>query len=346
MRSISILMLLMVLGCGEEVRVYEVPKEATPAHAVSPAAQPAPERDSSPVLAWEAPEGWVEQPASAMRQGSFLVPTENGELDVSVISFPGLAGGILANVNRWRGQVGMDPISEQELAAQLIPLPTRAGIVSYVELLPEQGEGTIGGILPYQGDSWFFKMTGTVAGVESQRENYLEWLQTLHPAQSAATAEATAAGALPPTDRGGSQPKVEAPAHWVPTEISSMRVASFQIPGERGVADLSVIPLKGDGGGVLANVNRWRGQLDLPPVTEEGLSLVSEPITVGGHTGIWVAMRSEGPVGEQGFPLRVLAAIVDDGESSWFFKLAGENELVAQEQEQFRSWVEQFPLAE
>ena len=59
----------------------------------------------------------------------------------------------------------------------------------------------------------------------------------------------------------------EKPNSWVPSEGSSMRLASFAIPYSGGTGDLSVIKLGGDGGGLKSNVNRWRGQLNLEPMS-------------------------------------------------------------------------------
>ena len=55
----------------------------------------------------------------------------------------------------------------------------------------------------------------------------------------------------------------EKPNSWIPSEGSSMRLASFAIPYSGGSGDLSVIQLSGTGGGIASNVNRWRQQLDL-----------------------------------------------------------------------------------
>ena len=55
----------------------------------------------------------------------------------------------------------------------------------------------------------------------------------------------------------------EKPDSWIPSEGSSMRLASFAIPYSGGSGDLSVIQLSGNGGGIESNVNRWRRQLDL-----------------------------------------------------------------------------------
>ena len=60
----------------------------------------------------------------------------------------------------------------------------------------------------------------------------------------------------------------EKPASWIPAEGSSMRLASFEIPYSTGSGDLSIMELSGDGGGLGANVNRWRGQISLDPLTK------------------------------------------------------------------------------
>ncbi len=60
----------------------------------------------------------------------------------------------------------------------------------------------------------------------------------------------------------------EKPASWIPAEGSAMRLASFEIPYSIGSGDLSIMELGGDGGGLEANVNRWRGQIGLGPLTK------------------------------------------------------------------------------
>ncbi len=54
-----------------------------------------------------------------------------------------------------------------------------------------------------------------------------------------------------------------APDHWILGKESSMRIGSYQIPYENKIADLSITFFRGDGGGLLQNINRWRGQLNL-----------------------------------------------------------------------------------
>ena len=43
-----------------------------------------------------------------MRKASFVVEEADGaKVDISATSFPGESGGLLANINRWRGQLGL-----------------------------------------------------------------------------------------------------------------------------------------------------------------------------------------------------------------------------------------------
>src|SRR3989442_733367 len=76
---------------------------------------------------------------------------------------------------------------------------------------------------------------------------------------------------LPPghpdlADTPASPLKWKTPDGWKEGQPSEFRVASFRISGQAGKqADVSVIPLPGSAGGDFSNVNRWRGQVGLPP---------------------------------------------------------------------------------
>ena len=57
------------------------------------------------------PTTWKDGKTSSMRIASLKVDDQNGsELDISVTTFPGDVGGLLANVNRWVGQIELSPV--------------------------------------------------------------------------------------------------------------------------------------------------------------------------------------------------------------------------------------------
>lgn len=63
---------------------------------------------STPELAWTAPPGWSERPGNNMRLATFTV--EGNECSLSAL--PGDVGGHRANVERWLGQLDVEPVPE------------------------------------------------------------------------------------------------------------------------------------------------------------------------------------------------------------------------------------------
>ncbi len=73
------------------------------------------------------------------------------------------------------------------------------------------------------------------------------------------------------------------PNSWIPSAGSPMRLASFAIPYSGGSGDLSIIQLSGTGGGIEANVNRWRNQLNLK--SQSGMEINNNVATKKGQLG-------------------------------------------------------------
>jgi len=127
-----------------------------------------------------------------------------------------------------------------------------------------------------------------------------------------------------------------APAHWVAKPASAMRKGTFTITGDAGAtADLSITAFPGDVGGDLANINRWRGQIQLPPIAAAELAAATSTVESQGLK-LTVVDFTGGPAAT---PQRVLGAIVPVGDSTWFFKLTGPAALVAREQPAFAAYL-------
>ena len=73
-----------------------------------------------------------------MRLASHKVSDEDGnEIDFSITSFPGDVGGLLANVNRWLGQIGLPPTDQK--TSQIRPPVEVAGLpAQLVKPIPDQ----------------------------------------------------------------------------------------------------------------------------------------------------------------------------------------------------------------
>ena len=84
---------------------------------------------------------------------------------------------------------------------------------------------------------------------------------------------------------------------------------------------MTVIALGPEAGSFLANVNRWRQQLQLEPITDAELPDQSKHLQVDGREGDYVELL--GP--EDRKPRKaMLAVMVKHGGKSWFIKLAGD----------------------
>ena len=141
--------------------------------------------DTATALTWTAPDSWEEQTAGGMRRGSFAIMGEDGaKADLSIIAFPGDAGGQAANLNRWRGQIGLPALTAEEAEASVEHIDTPAFHVDVVNYLGEsQGVPTriMGAILHHGGESWFFKFMGPDELVASHSQAFRNFLQTVAP---------------------------------------------------------------------------------------------------------------------------------------------------------------------
>lgn len=142
---------------------------------------------ADPGIKWTAPKGWKEMPANSIRVGSFLIESEEGKkADISVIPLAGIAGGNLANVNRWRGQIGLPPISEEELAKGSEELETPAGRMVIIDIVSTETvidnkykARVIAAILPKGNTTWFFKMVGEDGLAASTKPAFKEFLNSV-----------------------------------------------------------------------------------------------------------------------------------------------------------------------
>jgi len=194
---------LLLSACGDDqVATYRVPKEkdaeppmaaaaeagsqpdaGAPAAAGASMADTAVPTASGQDLTWQAPAQWTSKPPGAMRKATYAVPGDGGDAELSITAFPGDVGGELANVNRWRGQIGLTPLRPEELDASVSRVESNTFHITVVELASRgdpNGKGILGAIVPAGGSTWFFKLTGPGATLRSAKGAFLEFLHTVH----------------------------------------------------------------------------------------------------------------------------------------------------------------------
>src|SRR5690606_8539548 len=132
---IAALALVSLAGCAkDEVHSYRTPKEAPPRLPGANADVAASAASADTPITWRAPAHWQEQPANGVRRGSFTLPGENDtSADLSIIAFPGDVGGLPANLNRWRNQIGLTPLPDAEVMALVEHADTPSFHVDFVD---------------------------------------------------------------------------------------------------------------------------------------------------------------------------------------------------------------------
>lgn len=324
---------LLLAGCKEPVRTYRVAEEPEAAPSVQSEVPPeAEKRDAS--VSWDASSDWTEEKAGQFLTAAYAIP-DLGRLTVSQLGGDG--GGLAANVNRWRGQVNLAPLPEDKIIGQPMPVPGSKQPMLLFNLTSDtaaaDADGIFAAVLPLESETWYFKLTAPSAKLrEKGAAVFTQFLGTVKVGGEEAAATPPPAPRMPNI-------KVVAPEGWEEGTPGSMRVASFAIKGADGAtADVSVIPLPGNSGSVLDNVNRWRGQIQLPP-----LSSADDPALgteMDGKAGklIVTHMVSEGAVLD-GKKAAISAAILKSNGITWFFKMTGDAELVASQREAFEAFV-------
>lgn len=358
-------------GCRrEQVAVYESPKEAAPKEV--PAAAPhagmggmqgmaphgsqalAEQMPPRPGLKWKKlPPGWTERGASGMRVANFAV-TATSEL--GVIPLPGTGGGDLDLVNLWRGQVGLEPITEDQLKAHTEDTNVAGQAVKLFTIVGSGGTDAAAATnqilvatVRNEGFTWFFKLAGDAASVNANRDalkTFLTGIEFTAPeAPAAAVAAAAPAGAAPfaggaapqsGAGPSGGQPKPtwQVPDAWKAATPGQMVHSKWTAADAQGAAvEIAVSVFPGETGGLAANVNRWRAKVALKPAANEEIQALADNLEVAGGKATLTDFTGTDPEGSSA--LRLLGVIVRRDGWSWFYKMTGAPAAVESQKEAF-----------
>jgi hypothetical protein len=246
-------------------------------------------------VSWTVPEGWKEEAGgSAFRYATLRFQSQDVPLELTVTFFQGEGGSLLANVNRWRGQLNLPPITEAKLGEMTKPIEIDGNKATYVDMIGTAAAGGGGMKPPF-----------------AKRQ--------------------------PPVEPSGGKPiTFTVPPDWqeVP-DTAGLRRTVFKIVDGDKTAEASITPLGGPAGGLLANVNRWRGQVGLDKITEEQLQKEASQLEVDGKKATYVDIAGPDSPNRK----RVLGVSVIGADKSWFFKLIGPYELVGKQKSAFEAFL-------
>ena len=138
---------------------------------------------------------------------------------------------------------------------------------------------TLAAMIPLEERGWFFKITGSPELVGPHAADFNKFVASIRFSS--------------PTGN----PTWKLPAGWTESPGSSMRFATIQLGNDEKPLDMSVIMLprneEDESAYVLANLNRWRNQLQLPPIEAKQLTDETKRVDLDGAHAIVVDLKGE-----------------------------------------------------
>ncbi|HTG43241.1 MAG TPA: hypothetical protein VK633_01795 [Verrucomicrobiae bacterium] len=128
------------------------------------------------------PANWKEKPPGPMITAAYAVAADGGQADISISKFPGDVGGLAANINRWRGQLGLAPLGEAEARGSAKMLEVDGKSDAYMVDLTGKNARTgkparmVALGVPRAGDTWFYKLLGDDVVVGQEKEPFLKFV--------------------------------------------------------------------------------------------------------------------------------------------------------------------------
>lgn len=137
------------------------------------------EQPEMPEIKFTLPEGWKETPPGQFQISRFVVGDGKEPVEISISS---AGGDMSANINRWRAQVGLEPIDAPAIATALFATEVFDLKAQQIEIIGPPGEkqqAILGVIAPSGRTNWFIKLKGPVKPALEQKKKFEEFVKSL-----------------------------------------------------------------------------------------------------------------------------------------------------------------------
>ena len=125
-----------------------------------------------------------------MRVATFEAGSGKNQIQIVVSAFPGQAGGLLANVNRWRGQLHLEPLAKTDLPDHLAPFPDGPSQGFNLDMIggkpdtqDQPRQRIVGAIIKSSdGMTWFVKAMDQPNALDLHKKTIVKFAQSFHVA--------------------------------------------------------------------------------------------------------------------------------------------------------------------
>jgi hypothetical protein len=284
---------------------------------------------------WKLPDGWKEGPAKPMRFATLLMPTDDKPLEVAIsaASWSGTKESLVANVDRWRGQLKLPPTDADNVAKDIREIKAGEKTITVVDL---RGRYTGGMMPPFAGGAGRPASPGAAPN-----------LPPGHPPVETGQSTPPAASSQAPTPAA---PKFTVPADWKQLPAGGMQVAALALGDANQKATVTIIPFSLNSGPSIAdplqNTNMWRSAVGLPPIKQDDLKKYTEAIEIEGKPAIYVRVVPDASEPTQSqIKKATLAAMAKSGDQIWFIKFNGDRDLVTAQEDTFKTFLKSLRFA-
>ena len=128
-------------------------------------------------IIWDTPDNWKEIPGNSFSLSMYQIIGAIDYSEISITQFSGDAGGIESNVNRWRRQLALTPLSLNEIVSNSDLNSNLIGKFSIHEIINNDKPETafLGMILPLDDSTIFVKLKTTKNGIKDLKNIFLNF---------------------------------------------------------------------------------------------------------------------------------------------------------------------------
>jgi len=178
-----IILILLQFGCKSEsnITIYKIKKNNSTPNQNST-------KQKNARLNWTAPNNWIKKSPTDFRLASYDIPTYNDEIvDLSITVFPGDAGGIEQNVNRWRKQINLEPQNINTILKNAQKESSMLGEYFIFDLNNQNNnQSIVVALIPYLKDEQsisetiFIKMNGSNDSLQELKYEFKLFCKSMH----------------------------------------------------------------------------------------------------------------------------------------------------------------------